>query len=173
MTKTAATKQAPPVPRSERQRFASEEVDIVNPTSPLDIRAALNSLDPLAGMEIDIDRVPTPAQLTHEQFMAQDMELQTMDPGSEEENQYIEVNVNGDYRMCRRGESLLCKRYHVAVLANAKELRLKQVKIVNGDGSMGYKEEMTSRMTYPFSVIHDPAGRQGVDWLRKELQQSR
>ena len=173
MNRQVKSHQANPVPRSERHGFDAADVEIVNKESALDVKAALAGLDPLSSMETNFERMPTPTELSYEQFMAQDMELQTMDAGSDEENQFVEVTVNGDYRMCRRGETLLCKRYHVAVLANAKELRLQQKKIVNVDGSMGYEDRMTSRQTYPFSVIHDPAGRKGVEWLRSQLQNAR
>jgi hypothetical protein len=173
MNQRIKSPQSQPVPRSERQGFDAADVEIVNKEAKLDIKAALAGHDPLSGMEINTDRLPTPTELSYEQFMAQDMELQTMDAGSEEDNQFVEVTVNGDYRICRRGETLLCKRYHVAVLANAKELRLQQKKVVNVDGSMGYEDKMVARQTYPFSVIHDPAGRRGIDWLRAELKNAR
>ena len=102
-----------------------------------------------------------------------ELEVQLADAGSEDENQYAEVKVNGDYRICFRGDIIRMRRYHVEALAHAKELRMKQTRIVNADGSMGYQEKMVSKQTYPFSVIHDPAGRKGADWLRGQLQNAR
>jgi len=157
----------------ERSPFAAEEVEIVNGESKLDIRAALAGLDPLAAMEINPDRIPTPTELSFEQFMAQDVEIQLMEAGNEDENQYVEVTVNGDYRIARRGDMMTLKRYHLAVLANAKELRMKQTRVTDPDGSMRYEERMVSKMTYPFTVIHDPAGRRGADWVKNILQNSR
>jgi hypothetical protein len=151
----------------------SGDVEIVNKESKLDIRAALAGLDPLAAMEVDPARMPTPAELSQEQFLAQELEVQISDSGSEDDNQYAEVTVNGLHRIIKRGESGLLPRSHVAVLADAKELRLKQTKIVNPDGSMGYEERMVSKLTYPFTVIHDPAGRRGAEWLRAKLQAAR
>jgi hypothetical protein len=126
--------------------------------------------DVLSGIELDIEVPRGPVDLTHEQFMAQDIEILMADAGSEDENQYAEVKVNGDYRICFRGDSAMMKRYHVEALAHAKELRMKQTRIVNPDGSMGYAEKMMSKQTYPFQVLNDPAGRKGADWLRAKLK---
>jgi hypothetical protein len=40
---------------------------------------------------------------------------------------------------------------------------------MNPDGSMGFVEENVLSLTYPFSVTHDPRGKQGGDWLKKLL----
>ena len=62
------------------------------------------------------------------------------------------------------------RRYHVAVLAQAKQSRVRQKKVVNSDGSMGYIEESVLALTYPFQVLHDPNPKVGAPWLRKMLQ---
>lgn len=157
----------------ERKGFAAEDIQIVNGEARVDVQAALAGQDPIAGMEVEFPKMPTPADLSFEQFMAQDIEVQFMEASSEDEPNFVEVTVNGDYRCCRKGDSVILKRYHIEVLAAAKELILKQTKITNADGSMGYAEKMVSKMTYPFSVIHDPAGRRGADWLKSKLQAAR
>lgn len=124
-------------------------------------------------MEIATDKVLSPSDLGFEAFMAQELEVQISDSGGEDENQYAEVTVNGDRRCIRRGDTGFLKRYHVEVLAQGKEMRLKQVKVVNPDGSMGYEEKMVPKVTYPFTVIHDPAGKRGSDWLRLQLRNAR
>lgn len=154
-------------------QLASGDVEIINGEGKLDIKAALAGLDPLASMEVDLEKMPTPKELSEEQFFAQELEVQISDSGSEDDNQYAEVTVNGMHRIIKRGESGMLPRSHVAVLADAKELRLKQMKIVNPDGSMGYEERMISKLTYPFTVIHDPAGRRGADWIKSKLQAAR
>lgn len=119
---------------------------------------------------IATDKIINNSQLEFEKFMSEVLEIQMADAGSEEENQFAEINVNGDYKLIRRGEIGFLRRYHVAVLAQAKEMRLKQTKIVEADGSMGYREMLVSRQTYPFTVIHDQSGRKGSDWLREILK---
>lgn len=160
------------IPRSERKGFAAEDVLIENGESKLDIKAALAGLDPLAGMEVEQAKMPTPTELNHEQFMAQELLVHLLD-GAEDEAQFVEVTVNGDYRCGRRGEEITLRRSHVEVLAQSKELILRQKKVTNPDGSMGYEEKMVSRLTYPFSVLHDPAGKRGSDWLRMQLKAAR
>jgi hypothetical protein len=124
-------------------------------------------------VEISTDKVLSAGDLGFEAFMAQELEVQMSDSGGEDENQYAEITVNGDRRCIRRGDIGFLKRYHVEVLAQGKEMRLKQVKVVNPDGSMGYEEKMVPKVTYPFTVIHDPAGKRGSDWLRLQLRNAR
>jgi hypothetical protein len=149
----------------ERNRsVASEDVDIVNRVTP-----AAEASSP-GGIEIDTDRVYHADQLNEEAFMREEMEIILMEPGNENDAQFCEVNVNGDYKMLlRNGEPHRVRRYHVAVLAQAKQSRVRQKKIVNQDGSMGFVEENVLSLVYPFSVSHDPNPKHGSPWLRKLL----
>lgn len=151
--------------------LSSDEVDIVNPEMKFSMEDTANGRNPMTtpAQEISTDKVYKNEDLEREAFMAQVLEVQLQEAGSDEENQYAEVNVNGDYRIIRRGDIGMLKRYHVAVLAQAKEQRLVQKKVVAPDGSMAYEERLVARQTYPFTVIHDPAGRKGTDWLRQQL----
>ena len=122
------------------------------------------------GHEVDTDRVISTEQLDNEAFMRDEMEIILMEPNNENEAQFCEVNVNGDYRLLlRNGEIQKLRRYHVAVLAQAKQSRVRQKKIVQPDGSMGFQEENVLSLTYPFSVAHDPNPKQGAPWLRQML----
>ena len=154
--------------------ISSDDVEIVNPEKKFSIDDTAKGHNPLMdALDISTDKMYSPADISQEAFMAQEMEIQMMDSGSEEENQYAEVTVNGDYRIARRGDIVMLRRYHVAVLANAKELRMKQKRVTDPDGSMRYEETMVSKLTYPFTVLSDPAGRRGADWLRSQLQAAR
>lgn len=122
------------------------------------------------GVEIDTDRVISSSQLDEEAFMRDELEVILMEPGNENDPQFAEVNVNGDYKLLiRNGMPQRCRRYHVAILAQAKQSRVRQKKIVNPDGSMGFQEENVLSLTYPFSVAHDPNPKLGGPWLRKLL----
>lgn len=123
------------------------------------------------GIEIDTDRVISTDAIDQEMFMRDELEVFFNEPNNEHDPAFIEVNVNGDYRMVVRGNSATLRRYHVAVLANAKQSRVRQRKIVAPDGSMGFQEENVLSLTYPFQVTHDPNPKQGVPWLKKILQQ--
>jgi hypothetical protein len=150
----------------ERNRsVASEDVEIVNAVTP-----AAEAAKP-GGIEIDTDRVIRTEQLDEEAFMRDELEIHFSEPGNENEASFVEVNVNGDYRMVMRGDTARLRRYHVAVIANAKQSRVRQRKILNQDGSMGFQEENVLALTYPFQVMHDPNPRMGVPWLKKLLAQ--
>lgn len=149
----------------ERQRtIDSTDVKIENQVTPAEQASAPG------GHEIDTDRVIRTEQLDEEAFMRDELEIILMEPGNENDAQFCEVNVNGDYRLLlRNGEPQRVRRYHVAVLAQAKQSRVRQKKIVNPDGSMGFQEDNVLSLTYPFSVSHDPNPKQGAPWLRKML----
>lgn len=149
----------------ERQRtLDSSDVKIEREVTP-----AAEASAP-GGHEIDTDRVIRTEQLDEEAFMRDEMEIILMEPGNENEPQFAELNVNGDYRLLlRNGEPQRVRRYHVAVLAQAKQSRVRQKKVVNPDGSMGFQEDNVLSLVYPFSVFHDPNPKQGAPWLRKML----
>lgn len=149
----------------ERKRgVSSEDVEIVNRVT--DAKEASSA----GGVEIDTDRIISTDALDQEAFMRDEMEIILMEPGNENDPQFCEVNVNGDYKLLmRNGDPQRVRRYHVAVLAQAKQSRVRQKKIVNPDGSMGFQEENVLSLTYPFSVSHDPNPKQGAPWLRKML----
>lgn len=144
---------------------ASEDVDIVGKVTPAAEASASG------GVEIDTDRVIRTEQLDEEAFMRDELEVFFNEPGNENEASFVEVNVNGDYRMVVRGDTAKLRRYHVAVIAAAKQSRVRQRKIVNADGSMGFQEENVLSLTYPFQVMHDPNPKMGVPWLKKLLAQ--
>ncbi len=119
---------------------------------------------------IDTERVIRTDQLDFEAFMRDVLLVQMHDPASEDDQQFAEVTVNGDYVCAVRGDQVRMRRYHVAVLANAKQFRVSQKKITTADGSMGYQEVTRVVLTYPFAVLEDPRGKVGADWLRKLIQ---
>jgi hypothetical protein len=122
------------------------------------------------GIEIDTDRVITTDAFDQEAFMRDEIEIVLMEPNNENEPQFVECNVNGSYVLLfRNGEPQKCRRYHVAVLAQAKQSRVRQRKIVQPDGSMGFVEDNVLSLTYGFQVFHDPNPKQGVPWLKQLL----
>jgi hypothetical protein len=151
----------------ERKRGPdSNEVDMVNGGVEAIAEAKSGK-----GIEIDTDKVISTDALDQEAFMRDELEVFFSEPVNENEAAFVEVNVNGDYRMVVRGNTATLRRYHVAVLANAKQSRVRQRKIVQPDGSMGFQEENVLSLTYPFQVMHDPNPKVGVPWLKKILQQ--
>ena len=109
------------------------------------------------------------SHLDEEAFMQMPIEIHMHDAPDENEQQVVEVTVNGVYRAIPRGASATIPRMHVGALCDAKQQRVQQKRIVGNDGSMAFQEQVVTRLTYPFSVIHDPAGRKGADWLKSKL----
>jgi hypothetical protein len=178
LEKAMATKRTPQqivTNTFERQGAVDmDQIQMQNPEAKVDVAAALtNGGLAMGDTDIATDRIISPDQISMEAFMAQQLEIHLMEPASEDEPQFAEVTVNGEYKLLHRGMTTMVKRSHVAVLAQAKEQRLKQVKIVNPDGSMGYEEKMVTRMTYPFSVIFDPSGRRGADWMKQQMSNAK
>jgi hypothetical protein len=167
-----ATRSQITTPKHERMGgIDADEVEIVNPEVKFSMDDTAKGYNPMHDAAvIATDKIYNNEELEREKFMAEELEIHLMEPSGEDEPQFVEVRVNGDYKMGVRGTTMFLKRYHVAVLAQAKEQRLKQTKIVNADGSMGYQERMVSHTTYPFSVIHDPSGKKGSDWLRQQMK---
>ena len=155
-----------PVNSYERKKsIDSNDVEIIGAVT--DAKEATNG----KGIEIDTDRVISTDQLDSAAFMRDELEVFFSEPNNENEASFVEVNVNGDYKLVIRGNTATLRRYHVAVLAQAKQSRVRQKKIMNPDGSMGFQEENVLALTYPFQVMHDPNPKQGVPWLKKLLQQ--
>lgn len=143
----------------------SNEVDIRNAVQPAAQAAAAG------GIEIDTTPVYASDALAEEAFMRDELEIELMEPGNENDAQFVEVNVNGDYRLLLRdGSTQKARRYHIAVLAQAKQSRVKQDKVVQPDGSMGFVEKNVLSLTYPFRIVMEPRGKKGADWLRGLLR---
>lgn len=119
-----------------------------------------------AGIELDTMPYIDPDKMNMERFMAEKLLIHVHDAPHEDDPQFVEVTVNGIYECIPRGETKEISRAHVAVLAAAKQMRVEQKKIVNSDGSAGYAERAVLRLSYPFSVMHDPNPR-GPAWIKK------
>jgi hypothetical protein len=151
------------VPKSEaKPTLDSSDVAIVNQVTVEDHK-------PKGGIDLDTEPVIRADALDRELFMRDELEVFLNEAQSENDPGFVEINVNGDYRLAVRGDTCKLRRYHVAVLAQAKQSRVRQRKVVNADGSMGFIEESVLALTYPFSVTHDPRPKEGGPWLRQLL----
>ena len=125
--------------------------------------------NPMTDSGIVTEPVYATAQLEDEAFMQHPIEIHMHDAPDDNEQQVVEVTVNGVYRAIPRGTTMTIPRMHVGALCDAKQQRVQQKRIVGNDGSMAYQEQVVTRLTFPFSVVHDPAGRKGADWLKSKL----
>jgi hypothetical protein len=157
---------------TKRRGPDSHDIDIVNASMPVDHSQVARTgiaLSDARGIEIDTDAVHSMRQLEDLKFMSEDLEVHLHDAQGEDEPQYAEITVNGVHKVIGRGESKLIPRSHVAVLAQAKQIRLSQKRVTLQDGSAGYEERSVLRLTYPFSILHDPSPK-GPGWLRELLK---
>jgi hypothetical protein len=150
---------------------AGDATPIAKPTVNID--AGRSGESPLDKSEVtlDVEQVIRADAVDVERFMQERLEIVIDESGDPEDPSFAEVTVNGFHFVHRRGpDPIVAPRFIVAALANAKGMRLKQVKTTNADGSIGFAERPVIRNTYPFSVMHDPSGRKGSDWLRQLLK---
>lgn len=148
----------------------SGNVDIANAVQTSSISDTAAGRTPGGeGVTIDTDRVIRTEEIDFESFMRDELEVFLNEATNENDPAFVELNVNGDYKLAVRGDTVKLRRYHVAVLAQAKQSRVRQRKIVNADGSMGFVEENILSLTYPFSVTNDPNPRKGGPWLKQML----
>lgn len=122
------------------------------------------------GHVIETDTILRSEDIDEERFMNQEITIFLQESVSEFESDFVEVNVNGDYRIGVRGSEMTIRRKHLGVLAQAKQSRVRQKKSVNPDGSMSFTEQNVVSLTYPFQVITDPDPRRGGPWLRDLLK---
>lgn len=146
-------------------RVIAPGVDSTN----VEIKQNNQVIDTTSGIVPEIEVAKSISEAATAKFMQDEIEVLFLDPPSENDHQFVEVNVNGDYRCIARGQSGKLRRYHLAVLANAKTSRVVQKQIVNADGSRGHVETSVLSLNYPFQVLNDPAGAKGAAWLKSLL----
>lgn len=107
-----------------------------------------------------------------EKFMADTLIVTFAEPRDENDFTGVRVGVNGKQYIYPRDQSACpIPRYVVEALARTRTQRTKTVKTRTADGTDTYVPMQNEAVTYPFSVIRDPRGQAGVEWLRKILQE--
>ena len=161
------------LPRTEvRPGAASPDVKMINGVQDVDLAKGVSdgiALPDVRGIELDTEMVVRSEHLEFERFMHEIVSVQMMPQNNENDHKFAEITVNGQYRCLMMGEQYDIPRTHLAVLANAKSMRVEQEKLVNPDGSIGFREKAVLRQMYPFTVAHDPNPKGGV-WLMKLLK---
>lgn len=167
----AQATQASNLSRAERGPLGpeSDDRDIVNGTLEVDHSRPDVPISALE-TDIDIEHVMDPRKMAVEAFYAQKVTVLLQEPAADDESPVCEVTVNGHYIQVPRGIDFDLPRSHLEVIARAKQMSLRQVRVTNPDGSIGYQEKAVLRHTYPFSIIFDPAGRRGVDWIKQLMR---
>lgn len=148
----------------------STDIDIDNEVVTTSIDDTEKGVDGRAS-GIVVEQTYSSAALEMEAFMAQPIDVMLMEPSDENEPFFAQLTVNGVCRMVPRdGNIHTIPRAHVEALCNAKPQRVTQRKVVAIDGSMGYVEDKKTSLSYPFSVVSDPAGARGAEWLKSKIK---
>jgi hypothetical protein len=117
-----------------------------------------------------IDRVLPADKLETERFMSQKIDVVLHDSSDENDDDFVQVQVNGKTQMFLRGITQTVRRFYVEALARSKRTTYKQ----NLDDRLGEAGVNALRarnsLNYPFSVVHDPDPR-GRAWLQQVLAQ--
>lgn len=107
-----------------------------------------------------------------EAFMNQELTVIVASNGADDETPTVAVGVNGSFIYLPRDEPIRVKRKYLEVLARAKKTDYDQTL----DHSLGERMNKLSQrhvLKYPFTVITDPDGVRGHEWLRSILAQRR
>jgi hypothetical protein len=91
------------------------------------------------------------------------MVAESADPNAE---QYIQTYVNGVPQLFERGVVQSVKRMFVEALARAMPVFIQTVEYIDPNGGKATKINKTPTHKYPFSVINDPSGKVGYEWLK-------
>lgn len=130
-----------------------------------------------AGDGVEVDIVPAKAggggdkkQFDELKFNEDFVEVMLHESTDENVENPVFTACNGVTQYFFRGQPQRVKRKYVAILAACKEHSLKTEEYTAGDGARAIRLRNTSSLKYPFSVISDPAGKRGADWLKSLLQ---
>lgn len=120
---------------------------------------------------VELDK-PLAQLAERERFMHDMIEVYFAEPVNEDiETPVVEVTVNGRYFYAKRGDTKTIPRYALEVLARSKLMRVKTERKVDHEGAETMVPKTIYSPCYPFQVISDPAGKNGVEWLRNIMAQ--
>lgn len=103
--------------------------------------------------------------MEYEAFMAQGVVILVHDSKDKLAPPLVACGVNGDMRWLPRNKQIRLPRKFVEVLAQSNERSFKTVETKNTESDARMDIERINTPSYPFAVIHDPAGARGIKWL--------
>lgn len=106
------------------------------------------------------------------QFMEDVLTVMVHDSTNENDEPIPAVWNDGRAQYFIRGQQQEVKRKFVEVLARLKLTRYTQKLTKDALGNDTYINVPHTALRHPFSVIYDPAGAKGADWLKKVLKEA-
>lgn len=106
-----------------------------------------------------------------EAFLHEKVKVQIQDVDDPQADPRFVIAVNGRKQIFERGREYLVPRYIVEGLARAKPIGYKNEEYTKQDGVRDVRWPAKRGLRYPFSVMEDPSGERGREWLRNVLKQ--
>ena len=170
--KKAPAKKVAPAVRNYQHEVHSglEEIVEQHPRTLSSVGDAREALDPPM---IDIVDGPDAMGKVEELKFMEDILLVRVHPtGNQNDDPVPCVTVNGVRQFFVRGRDQEVRRKFVGAMALAKQTTFTQQLMTDAKGVQSYEHYPHSAPLIQFSVLHDPAGVKGSDWLRKLLRQA-
>ena len=152
-------------------------VDSTDVQGPVETTADFEErfLQGAAPVEIEVARAPSGGggdkkQFDELKFNEDVLEVMVHESTDTNAENPIFTACNGVPQYFYRGVPQQVKRKYVAILAACKEHAISTPEYTQGDGARATRIARTASLKYPFSVISDPAGKRGADWLRSLLR---
>jgi hypothetical protein len=125
---------------------------------------------------VEVDIVPAPRggggdkkQFDELKFNEDVLEVMLHESTDSNAENPVFTACNGVTQYFYRGQVQQVRRKFVAILAACKEHAISTPEYTQPDGARSTKIVRRSSLKYPFSVISDPAGKRGAEWLKSLL----
>lgn len=161
--------------QKRRGRPMKKQVDVV--TENLGYQDDEFEIPAYGNIEVEekrIEPVDSPMESEYAQqlaFMEEQVTIQLHDPQDNNPEPIVPVGVNGKVLYLRRGQQHTLPRKYIEVLARARRVNYRTEEGRAADGSMTTVLKATTTMQYPFTVIHDPSGDKGIEWLKRIMSE--
>ena len=157
---------------AKKTQLDSTEVETPQP-APID--GSFDTIYTPAPVEIEIAKAPSTGagdsqHLAELKFNEDVLEVMVHESTDSNAENPIFTSCNGVPQYFYRGIPQQVKRKYVAILAACKEHAITTPEYTQGDGARATRIQRSASLKYPFSVITDPAGKRGADWLRTLLR---
>ncbi|HUV64405.1 MAG TPA: hypothetical protein VMW24_10945 [Sedimentisphaerales bacterium] len=151
--------------RSRRLDTNTEDVDITQHAPRIMIAEgpAVETLHKEPIVVSQRQRNMTPDKIAALKFNEEILSVRVAESGNPTDDPLPFVIVNGVKQYFERGTEMQVKRKYIERLARAKKTTFSQVKLPNNEG---YRNIPHTTLEVQFSVLEDPSGQVGRDWLK-------
>lgn len=167
-TSKRASRRTQPLRSTRKDLNASEQT--VGQDRPRTLRSTGPAADALEPQHIEpVDGPLNPEKAAALAFMEEELLVVVHDSTNDNDEPIPAVWNSGRAQYFIRGQHQRVKRKFVEVLARLKITKYTQRLEKDGAGNDTYKNIPHTALRFPFSVIEDPSGQKGADWLKRVL----